>query len=110
MTSSGYSPEERQALRNMLRDPAEVKDMFNLMSTRYQDALDKLEQFQKLQPKNDELESMILDFKSKVDLNDMLEVIVLNQIQQREELRRCIDAIISNNVDKLKELRQKMDS
>ncbi len=60
-------------------------------------------------PTPESLESVEVDVKSRVDLNDMIEAMALNQIQFREEIKEIVDSILVNNMQKLREIRQQID-
>ena len=39
----------------------------------------------------------------------MIEAMVLNQIQFREEIKEIVDSVLANNMQKLREIRQQID-
>jgi hypothetical protein len=104
-----YTSEERQALKKMLRDPSTVKDLFNQQRMTFSKTMEQIKALKALSPVPANLENLELDLKARVDLNDTIEAMILNQIQHREEIKEIIDAVLTNDHERLKRLRQKAD-
>jgi cell fate (sporulation/competence/biofilm development) regulator YlbF (YheA/YmcA/DUF963 family) len=106
---SAYTPEERQTLRNILRDPGTVKDLFNQNRAIFSKAMEQMKQLNRLDPNLSGTENLIMELKTRLDLNDTIEALALNEIQLRDLLKEIVDAVITNKLDKLKEIRQQLD-
>lgn len=109
----GSTPDERLNLRNLLRDPAWVKDHFNHTRDIFERAKNNAKTAIQYLEKTNQNSSIFDNFISDIVLNqllsDVLEAVALNQNQLRELLKEVIDSQITNNTGKLKELRQKID-
>ena len=74
-TADPYTPEERKALRGMLRDVGAVKDLFNQNREIFSNAMEQMKYLKTLNPDPSSMDEFTNDLKMRLDLNDMIEAL-----------------------------------